>query len=264
MPCVIIVLSSRFWRNRLYFFQVFCLLLHCFISDSLIVPLTRSASKLTKPPSKPADNVFTPSTILETPIEPSDSPPSPSISITQEITAANERIPVIDTPNASFIPDPSSSIDSRTRSLPTCSACGFKGHKRNQTVCPNYGSSFILSNDVLYSSVDLIPITLTSNEDQCSNNFHLRSEFSDGESIPKPENLVPCDCVPKISLSLCLFCNVHLPLNSSKRPQYYCTNREAVDPLRPPIRIPIPASPASALPFSMVFRSLTSKLRNGV
>ncbi|KAL0221348.1 hypothetical protein RCL1_001202 [Eukaryota sp. TZLM3-RCL] len=221
-----------------------------------MVPLTRSASKLTLPPAKPPDNVFTSSSILETPINPLDSPPSPSISITQEIAAANERIPVIDTPNASFIPDPSSSsIDSRTRSLPTCSACGIKGHKRNQTVCPNYGSSSTLSNDALYSSVDLIPITLTSNEDQSSNNLHLRSEPSDGESIPNPENLVPCDCVPNNTLSRCLFCNVHLPLNSSKRPQYYCTNCEAVDPLRPPIQIPSLASPASALHFSMVFRS---------
>ncbi|KAL0210527.1 hypothetical protein RCL1_004963 [Eukaryota sp. TZLM3-RCL] len=201
-----------------------------------MVLLTRSMSKLTKPPAKPPDNVFTSSSVVETPIDPTDSSPSSSISITQKIAAANMRIPIIDTPNASFIPDPFSSVDSSTRSLPTCSACRIKGHKRNQAVCPNYGSSSTLSTD---ASVDVNLNSTELNEIKCN---------------PK---------VTSSSLQVCSCCGIGFPKNRRGKTASMCIGCKCKDSFNPPILIPQEIHPSRSNEFAFVFKRFLDELIGG-
>ncbi|KAL0224396.1 hypothetical protein P9112_003786 [Eukaryota sp. TZLM1-RC] len=60
----------------------------------------------------------------------------------------------------------------------------------------------------------------------------------------------------------CPFCKKDVADSRNGRKLLFCTHCEAVDTVRPPIRIPVEISPASTIPFSMEMRNFTSELKN--
>ncbi|KAL0209545.1 hypothetical protein RCL1_008383 [Eukaryota sp. TZLM3-RCL] len=194
-----------------------------------------------------------------------------SFSITQEEDAANIRVPVIDT-QASIIQEhpftqetsyvtshdwSSNNVtsDVKNRRKYHCRQCGAAGHNIN--TCPivkKAKAALRSAENILKNAVSVDAESLLQPENNVSDSLRLCDDHDVISDVIFSPNESSTVCCP--------FCMKEVNDIANGRPLLFCRTCKAVDPLRPPVRIPVEVSPSSSIPLSLEVRSFTTKRNN--